>query len=182
VKWKFGKLTALGPLTSEVVQWRPHIVSEFGWDSNGVQYRRETDIWKRPTLHWSWVHFQSKITKPNSCFSHYNACTSIFLSHTDIRIFLMHSYPDQSTLVYTPNILHAYWGKACIFCPILVIGFLDSLGLRIPRIPRIFMATVIPWGHALPRGARCLSIGHGSINRRASKAFAHHLFILHALC
>jgi hypothetical protein len=57
--------------------------------------------------------------------------------------------------------------KACIFCPILVIGFLSNGGLRITSIPHIFMATVILWGHALPRGACWLSIGHGSINRCA---------------
>jgi hypothetical protein len=60
-------------------------------------------------------------TKPNNCFSNYNADMSIFLSHTNIRISLLHSYPDQSAIVYPQNILHAYWGKACIFRPILVI-------------------------------------------------------------
>jgi hypothetical protein len=47
-------------------------------DYGGVQYRWGTDIWKRPTLLWSWLCFQSQMTKTNSCFSHYNAYMSIF--------------------------------------------------------------------------------------------------------
>jgi hypothetical protein len=121
-------------------------------------------------------------TKPNNYFSHYNAYTSSFLSHTDIRIILLCSYLHQSTLVYPPNISHAYREKSLHIPPYTC----DRIPLHCrpsySEHSHVFHGYCNRMRHPLPQGAHYLIISPGSINRRAPKAFAHRLFILHALC
>jgi hypothetical protein len=105
-----------------------------------------------------------------------------FLSHMDVKIFLLRSYLDQSTFMYPPNISHAYRGKSVHIPPCTCDRIPEQCRPSYSEHPTYFHGYCNLVSHALPRGARCLMIGHGSINMCAPKAYAHCLFILHALC
>jgi hypothetical protein len=112
-------------------QMWPHIVNEFGWDSDGVQYRRETNIWKRPTFQWSWcvsncrsqsLTSASPTTMPTGLFCKsygYKDLPSAFLSwpkHTRVPTKYFTCLPGEKPVYSALYLWQDFWAmQAFVF-------------------------------------------------------------------